>query len=78
MLFFNYCFQILGMTASLYFGQASSNTQAEKNVMTLCTNLDAEIISTVQDKECLEELAVYQHIPDEGKTVAEFIYFARN
>ena len=54
------------MTASLYFGQAKSNTQAEENVLKLCANLDAEIISTVQSKECLEEMATYQHIPDEG------------
>ena len=60
------------MTASLFYGQAKSDDQAEENVLTLCANLDAEVISTVQSEECLEDLAGFQHIPDESTFVDYF------
>ncbi|XP_072025888.1 uncharacterized protein [Amphiura filiformis] len=57
--------QILGMTASLDVGQANSDYQAESKVLQLCANLDAEVISTVHSKDCLEELSQHQYIPTE-------------
>ena len=54
------------MTASLDIAQAKSDYQAEGKILQLCANLDAEVISTVRSKECLEVLAEKQNIPTEG------------
>ena len=58
--------QIFGMTASLDIGQATDQYKAQSKILQLCANLDAEIISTVHSKECLEELARNQNIPTES------------
>lgn len=54
------------MTASLDIAQAKSDYQAEGKILQLCANLDAEVISTVRSKECMDELAEKQNIPTEG------------
>ena len=55
-------FQVIGLTASLGVGKSKTLTKAKEHILTLSSNLDAELISTV--KENVEELKKNVNLPD--------------
>lgn len=55
--------QIIGLTASVGVGKAKNEDQAVKHIQSLMSNLDAEVICTVQNN--MSELRRYVNIPDE-------------
>ncbi|XP_038046269.1 antiviral innate immune response receptor RIG-I-like [Patiria miniata] len=57
--------QILGLTASMGVGKAKSRYKAQTHILTLCANLDAEKLCTVQDPQNLEELKRTRDKPTE-------------
>ena len=58
--------QVLGLTASMGVGKASTAYEAEYHIMKMCANLDAEEICTVQDPRNKEELRQIRDNPEEG------------
>ncbi|KAJ8262237.1 hypothetical protein GJAV_G00164150 [Gymnothorax javanicus] len=54
--------QMVGLTASVGIGTFKSQPEAENNICQLCANLDATIISTVNDNK--DELRSFVHMPE--------------
>ena len=54
--------QIVGLTASLGTGKASSVDRAEEHIILVSANLDAEAISTVRKNQ--DELKKYANVPE--------------
>ncbi|XP_022094381.1 probable ATP-dependent RNA helicase DDX58 isoform X2 [Acanthaster planci] len=57
--------QVLGLTASMGVGKASTAYEAEYHIMKMCANLDAEEICMVQDPRNQEELRQIRDKPEE-------------
>ncbi|XP_022094377.1 probable ATP-dependent RNA helicase DDX58 [Acanthaster planci] len=57
--------QVLGLTASMGVGKAKTRYKAQTHILTLCANLDAERLCTVQNLENLEELKKNRDKPTE-------------
>jgi len=55
---------VIGLTASVGVGKAKSMKQAVDYVLTLCANLDCQVISTVTDN--IAELNTHVNRPEEG------------
>ena len=63
--------QVIGLTASVGVGKANSMKQAVDHVLTLCANLDCQVISTVIDN--IAELNRHVNKPEEGAVMFDFL-----
>ncbi|KAL5016987.1 hypothetical protein ScPMuIL_006576 [Solemya velum] len=61
--------QILGLTASIGVGKATTEEAAMDNILGVCANMDVPRISTVEKN--LEEYTKFVHVPEESKVVLE-------
>ncbi|XP_077989177.1 ATP-dependent RNA helicase DHX58-like isoform X2 [Glandiceps talaboti] len=55
--------QVIGLTASLGVGKATSDSTAENHILQMCANLDAEVLSIVVENK--NELMKYAPVVDE-------------
>ena len=60
--------QVVGLTASIGVGETNAVTDitAKDYILSVCANLDARDISTVEDKDNLKELSNYASRPKQG------------
>ncbi|KAL5016986.1 hypothetical protein ScPMuIL_006575 [Solemya velum] len=61
--------QILGLTASIGVGKATTEEAAMDNILRVCANMDVPRISTVEKN--LGEYTKFVHVPEESKVVLE-------
>ena len=59
--------QIVGMTASVGVGQATTEDGAVSHMIKIFSNLDLDEISTVEKPENKKEMKKFVPIPSEGK-----------
>ena len=67
-------FQITGLTASLGVGKSNNDVDAREYILSICANLDAKNLSTVERH--LEELKKHVNLPKEGmlKSIVNIFY----